>query len=154
MGSRNEIETYFTQPQAGTVLLYSAEEFVRARLTLRTAGPVAIGTREELAPVLSGRGIQLVPDDEYEVVIPAGQRLYIISEAVNRVNFTIEPIPWLEQIMRGMGGGFQRLSDLLSLIAGRKPEPLSQAASAGGRATPVSLPRTRPYESLLERFKR
>lgn len=150
---RNEIETYFTQPQAGTVLLYSAEEFVRARLTLRTAGPVAVGTREELAPVLSGRGIQLVPNDEYEVVIPAGQRLYIISEAVNRVNFTIEPIPWLEQILRGMGSGFQRLSDLMSLVAGRKPQPLADMPNGGG-ASPVSLPHTRPYENLLKRFSK
>jgi hypothetical protein len=95
---RTEIYTYFTIANGQTELLYSAENWVRAKLTLETAGPVAIGTSQNLEPVLSGRGRLLDTDLEYEAFLPRGTRLFIISETVNRVSVTIEPVPWLEQI--------------------------------------------------------
>lgn len=93
-----EIYTYFTIPDGQSKLIYSAESWVRARFTLETAGPVAVSTRQDLAPVLSGKGRLLPVDDEYEFIVPKGDRIFIIAEAINRVAFTIEPIPWLQTI--------------------------------------------------------
>jgi hypothetical protein len=95
---RTSIFTYFTKADGETQLLYSAENWVRIKLTLETAGPVAIGTAANIAPVLSGAGRLLDTDEEYEVYLPKGNRFYIVSESVNRVAVTIEPVPWMEQL--------------------------------------------------------
>jgi hypothetical protein len=71
---------------------------VRIKLALQTAGPVSVGTSASLAPALSGRGILLDPDVPFEAYLAKGTRFYITSETVNRVNVTIEPVPWLEQL--------------------------------------------------------
>lgn len=93
-----EIFSYFTVSSNETQLLYSAENWVRIKLTLQTAGPVAVGTKEQIAPVLSGAGILLDTDMPFEAYLSKGTRFYITSQTINRVNVTIEPIPWLEQL--------------------------------------------------------
>ena len=95
---RTEIYTYFTVPDGDTQLLYSAENWVRIKLTLETAGPVAVGQSATLNPVLSGRGRLLDTDVEFEAYLPKGTRLFVVSESVNRISVTIEPVPWLEQL--------------------------------------------------------
>lgn len=92
-----EIQNYFTRP-TGERLLYSAEGWVKIRLTLQTAGPVVVSTRQNVIPVFSGKGAQLVTNQEQEFPLTKGDRLYIAAEAVNRVMFIVEPIPWQEQI--------------------------------------------------------
>lgn len=94
---RTDIYTYFTEV-GGSRLLYSAENWVRIKLKLKTAGPVAIGTSAEITPVLSGHGILLDTNVDYEAYLAKGTRVFIASESVNRVNITIEPVPWLEQL--------------------------------------------------------
>ncbi len=94
-----EIFTYFTRPAAGTQLLYSAENWVRARLMLETAGFVDIATnRQNITPVGSGKGIQLPLNVEITFHLSKSNRIYIASTTVNSVRFIIEPIPWQEQI--------------------------------------------------------
>lgn len=78
--------------------LLVTDSWSRVRLTLRSAGPVAVGTLTALEPITSGKGILLQTDEPYETMLPGGTRLYIAAGAVNRVNVTIEPIPWMEQI--------------------------------------------------------
>lgn len=95
---RTEVYTYFTQPSGESELLYSAENWVRIKLTLETAGPVSVGTSAQIAPVLSGKGRLLDTSQEFETYIAKGTRFYITSETVNRVSVTIEPVPWFEQI--------------------------------------------------------
>ena len=109
---RTEVYSYFTRPTAETDLLYSAENWVRIKLTLETAGPVAVGTSHSLAPVLSGRGRLLDTGVEFECFLAKGTRFYVTSQTVNRISVTIEPIPWLEQISGDM-------AMMLGLIAGR-----------------------------------
>ena len=77
---------------------------MRVRLMLETAGPVAIGTRDDVAPPLSGKGI-LLPGGNVEVtiVLNKGDRLYSASTALNRVRFIAEPIPWMEQVSSMIG---------------------------------------------------
>ena len=95
---RLQIQTYFTQASATTELMYSAENWVELELKLETAGPVSVGTDANLAPVNSGRGQLLDTNSPLVIQMPKGTRLYVTSQTVNRINLTIKPIPWLEQI--------------------------------------------------------
>jgi hypothetical protein len=86
------IYTYFTEA-GDTRLLYSAQSWVQARLTLENAGPVSVGSDQNLVPVLSGKGILLPTNVEIEFYLSKGTRLYIAAEGVNRVKFIISPLP-------------------------------------------------------------
>lgn len=123
-----EIYTYFTDAPFGeSKLLYSAETWVRVELQLETPGPVAVSTRQDVVPVLSGKGVLLPPDGEpIKFILPKGDRVFIASESFNRVRFFIEPIPWLEQILfqieQGFGGTRGILGGLVrALVKSRKP---------------------------------
>lgn len=90
--TKTRMFTYFTI--AGeTKLLYSAETWVRANLFLEDAGPVSVGTDQNLAPVLSGKGILLPTNIERGFYLSKGDRIFILAEAVNRVQVVIEPLP-------------------------------------------------------------
>ena len=99
---RSEVSTYFTQV-GGNQLLYQAEGWVRLRLLLETAGPVAVGTRDDILPVLSGKGALLSRDVEMVFPLTKGQRIYITATAVNRVRRIIEPVPYAEQALHLTG---------------------------------------------------
>lgn len=115
-----DIFTYFTEPTGQSALLYSAETWVRIELQLETAGPVAVGTRQSVVPVLSGKGILLPPDGEpITFVMPKGDRLYVAAESVNRVKTIVEPIPWLQQILTHLDEGFGGLKGILGAVVRR-----------------------------------
>lgn len=98
-----EIFTYFTI--AGeTKQLYAASRWTFVRLMLENAGPVSIGTKAQLTPVLSGRGILLVTDEWVEFTLAPGNRLYIAADSLQRVKVVLEPFAWQEQILAAMGG--------------------------------------------------
>lgn len=93
--------TYFTTvPLDGTTpILYNGDRlWAKVTLLLETAGPVAVGTRADIGPVLSGKGRLLTQNVAFEITIAKTSRLYILSTALNRVAVTIEPVPWAEQI--------------------------------------------------------
>lgn len=102
--NRTDMYTLFTEV-GGTNLIYSAEQWVKITLRLETAGPVDVGMRQELTPVLSGQGTSLNADD-LVFTLAKGNRLYYAAAAVNRVRVVIEPIPWLESILRSVDVGF------------------------------------------------
>lgn len=94
-----QTRSYSQIVQAGpTRLLFTVENWSTVRLTLRSAGPIAVGTASDLMPLTSGKGILLVTDEPYVTVVPGGTRIYAAAGAINRLNVTIEPVPWLEQI--------------------------------------------------------
>lgn len=155
---RTWVTTFFTLGSIESELLYSAENWVRIRVSLQTAGPVAIGTVSEIVPVLSGKGIILDPDnDPWEAVLPKGARVYIASETVNRIDVTVDPIPWLEQMdldvvktqndIRDAVGKIG--ADIVAAIAALRsnapmPQPQRPAPAAPPvvpRAIPVRVPR-------------
>lgn len=158
---RTDIATYFTESTDKTQLLYSAENWVRVKLELKTSGPVAIGTSATLTPVLSGKGVLLETDELYEAYLAKGTRLYITSQTVNRVNVTVEPIPWLEQMnadnvnaeagvraaVLSVGG---QIVQLLSQLAGAMApgssaqQPAQQMPSARPLPRGMSIPRLTP----------
>ena len=101
--------TFFTTiPIAGqpdSTVLYTADRpWVRVTLILETAGPVAVGTKATITPVLGGAGILLPPPSVGGVGQPIvfnlakGNKLYIASTSVNRVKVQIDPLPWLQDI--------------------------------------------------------
>lgn len=113
--TKTRINTYFSVP-GETKLLYSAEGWIRIRLTLEDAGPVAVGTDQNLLPVLSGRGRLLPTNEEFHFTLSKGDRVYIAAEAINRVAFTVEPIPYLEsieKILTKIEGAFNVVLSLL-----------------------------------------
>lgn len=119
---KTDIFTYFTEATGASALLYSAEDWVRIELALETAGPVAVSTRESVTPVLSGKGILLEPDGEpIKFVMPRGNRLFIAAESINRVKVIIEPIPWLQQLLSQVEGGFTGLKGVMAAaLRGRR----------------------------------
>jgi hypothetical protein len=100
--NRSEFSTYFTKiPVMGepTPVLYSGDRlWADVTLTLETAGPVAVGNRSQITPVLSGRGILLETGVPLTFRIAKGSKIYIAATAVNRLKMFIQPIPWQEQI--------------------------------------------------------
>lgn len=94
---RVDMSTYFTKPTGRSEVLYRAESWVRIRLMLETAGPVSVGSRDNVTPVLSGAGILLPINVEITFPMTQGNRIFIAATAINRVRVIIEPIPWEEQ---------------------------------------------------------
>lgn len=134
----------FTTTLGESKLFYSADQWVRIKLTLETAGPVAIGIgRSDILPVLSGKGRLLTTDEEWEVYIPKGTRVYYAAENVNRVATTIEPVPWMEQlsmeIRRVAANVLASAAQLVGALGGAPPAP-----SGPPPTLPASLqPRTK-----------
>lgn len=96
-----EIYSYIAKPSLNgkTPVLYNADrQYAQVIVQLETAGPVSVGTRENLLPVLGGNGILLETGQPFEFFLSKGNRLYIASTSVNRVKVIIQPLPWLEQI--------------------------------------------------------
>lgn len=97
--SRSDVFSYFTKNDGQTYTIYNGDRrWVKVTLTLRTGGPVAAGTRENLGIVTSGQGILLNTNESDDFVIAKGTKLYVAASAVSRVDVKIEPIPWLEEI--------------------------------------------------------
>lgn len=103
--AKSSIFTYFTVP-GPTLELFAAPKWITVKLLLETAGPVAVSTKQQIGPTLSGKGQLLPTGQQLEFTLYKGDRLYIVCEAVNRVAVTIESIPWLEQILLTMRGKF------------------------------------------------
>ena len=82
-----------------TVLIYSADrQYAQVIITLLTAGPVAVSTKQQLTPVLSGKGSLLQTGVPFTLCLAKGQKLYGATTAISRLALTIQPFPWLEQI--------------------------------------------------------
>lgn len=100
--NRIQISTYFTKVlvdgQPPDVLYSGDRNWARVRVTLRTAGPVAVGQFSNLYPVLSGKGQTLQTGVPAVFDIAKGSKLYVAAQSVNRIDLAIEPYPWLETI--------------------------------------------------------
>jgi len=101
---KTDLYTMFTTAIGETREFYSAQSWVKITLRLETAGPVAVSTREQLLPVLSGLGT-LLSDEDLVFVLSKGNRLYYAAEAVNRIRVVIEPIAYGTEITRNQTHG-------------------------------------------------
>ncbi len=91
--------TRFTKGDGKSYQLYAASRWTMARLILETAGPVSVGTSDDITPVLSGKGTLLTTNIPFEIDLAPGNKLYIAAEAINRVKVTLTPYAWQEQIL-------------------------------------------------------
>jgi hypothetical protein len=89
---RTEIYTLTTDVLGQSQLFLTAESWIQVKLRLETAGPVAVSTREEIVPALSGKG-GLVNNDDMVFYLNLGDSLYYSAAAINRVRVIIEPVP-------------------------------------------------------------
>lgn len=96
--NRLEMSTYLTVA-GGTKVLYNGDRmWAKVTLTLRTAGPVAVGQNAQLTPVLSGKGQLLQTGVPTEFQVAKGNKLYVAATGVNPISVLIEAQPWLETI--------------------------------------------------------
>lgn len=128
---QTQIYTFFTNANGQTQEIYpgTPDHWVKARLQLETAGPVSVGTRDTLEPVLSGKGALLVPTngEAMPFILSPGDRLYAVAGSVNRVKVIIEPIPYAALIVR-------QISVLTDLIANTRH---SGGGPSGGSSVPA-----------------
>jgi hypothetical protein len=144
---RTDVYTYFTKKDGKTELLYSAENWVRIKLTLETTGPVAVGTVASLVSPTAGHGITLDTAVPFETYLAKGTRFYIIADAISRVNIVIEPIPWLEQIDFDTVTTERSVRDAVVDIGKSIVNAIS--ALRGGPQIPTSSPSPAPNDRKL-----
>lgn len=99
--------TFFTKavyPAGGEIIYNGDRNWVLLTFLLETAGPVVVGQRSKITPVLSGQGQLLITNVPKVMRVAKGTRVYIASTSVNRVQVSIEPLPWMEQITASLGG--------------------------------------------------
>ena len=138
-----EIYTYFTTADGNTHEVLAADGWTRVRLLLETAGPVAIGTRQTLAPLLTGRGRILPVGLEIELELKKGDRLYIIAGTVNRVSVTIQRIPYGDRVI-------SRIDQVRNAIASVIGAPSPDFVMTGPGIGPVS-PTPQPRGIVLSK---
>ena len=102
-GAELTTETYSYLAQASTngrsAVLYNGDrQYAQVTLQLETAGPVAVGQKQNLLPVLGGNGILLETGEPFVFYISKGNRIYVATTSLNRIKVIIQPLPWLEQI--------------------------------------------------------
>lgn len=137
--NHTEIYTLFTI--VGQQLFYSAENWVWVTLTLETAGPVAVSTRADVLPVLSGKGMILATNIPARFLLPKGDRLTIAANAVNRVNVQIEPYPFYDGIIQGMGTIVDAIRALVPSLASQLAQSVGVMASNAAKNVLGSLKR-------------
>ena len=135
---RTLMKTYLTVADGKTKLIYSTPKntFVKASVTLLTAGPVDVGTDQNISPVLSGNGASLITNEPLDFTLSPGNRLYIVSSTVDRVRLIVEPFAYLEQILEVSS----LMADLLS--GGNIAEEI-HVSRAKGDAVTTGAERTR-----------
>jgi len=101
--NRADLYAVFTKAE-GTSLLVSVPQWTKLTLRLETAGPVAVGTREQLDPVGSGKGRLLPTNEDVVVIIGPNTRFFYASTGFHRISVHIEAIPWLQSIFEAIKG--------------------------------------------------
>jgi hypothetical protein len=101
-----EIYTYIAKPPVDGQLpvLYNGDrQYAQVILTLETAGPVAVSTKQQILPVLSAKGQLLETGVPLSFFLAKGNRLWVAATSINRIKVTVQPIPWLEQFAGLLG---------------------------------------------------
>jgi hypothetical protein len=101
-----EIYTFFARPTTDGQLpvIYNGDrQYAQVYLTLETAGPVAVSTKQQILPVLSGKGQLLETGVPLLFSLAKGNRLWVATTSINRIKVTVQPLPWLEQFAGLLG---------------------------------------------------
>lgn len=109
---RTEISTFITKIGPTQVLYGGSRIWAQITVTLETAGPACVGTKSNLTPVLSGKGILLETLVPKTFTIAKGDALYVAANSISRIKLEVQPVPWLEQLagtLSGVGNAFSLL---------------------------------------------
>jgi hypothetical protein len=101
-----EISTFFARPtnDGQLAVLYNGDrQYAQVILTLETAGPVAVSTKQQILPVLSGKGSLLETGVPLSFTLAKGNRLWVATTSLNRIKVTVQPLPWMEQFAGLLG---------------------------------------------------
>jgi len=101
-----EISTFFARPSTDGQLavIYNGDrQYAQVILTLETAGPVAVSTKQQVLPVLSGKGQLLETGVPLTFTLAKGNRLWVATSSLNRIKVTVQPLPWMEQFAGLLG---------------------------------------------------
>jgi hypothetical protein len=115
------ISTFFARPTTDGQLavIYNGDrQYAQVVLTLETAGPVAVSTKQQILPVLSGKGQLLETGVPLTFTLAKGNRLWVATTSLNRIKVTVQPLPWLEQIAGLLGFITSGISGLVGRIRG------------------------------------
>ena len=96
-----EIYTYFAKPGETRRVYTGDRPWAIVTLTLETAGPVAVSTKQTITPVLSGKGALLRTGVPVAFTLARGDSLWIAATSVNRVSVSVTEAAWQEQILGG-----------------------------------------------------
>lgn len=89
-----EIFPFFTKADGVIRQLYTGDRtFAQVTLVLETAGPVTVSNKQV------GNGALLQTGVPYSRTFAKGTILYISATSINRISVSIEPVPWLEQVL-------------------------------------------------------
>jgi hypothetical protein len=101
-----ELYTYFAKPPVDGQLpvLYNGDRQLGIMiLELETAGPVYVSTKQQLLPVTSGKGRQLITGQPVSFPLSKGNRLWVATTSINRIAVIVHPDPWSENITGLLG---------------------------------------------------
>jgi hypothetical protein len=112
---------------------------------------VDVGTSENIAPVLSGKGLSLITNMEREFWLPKGARFYVTSQTINRLSVIIEPVPMLHQIALEIVNLGNRLVEAFAGF-GKTSAPGAAKTSSGKTAAEISCPT--PRRIFLPKLRR
>lgn len=147
--ARADMYTLFTTTLGASQPFFTADQWVKVKLLLETAGPVAVGTRSQITPVLAGKGLLLTTDVPFEIFLPRGTILYYAAESLNRVNVTVEPIPWAQQL----SGELRLITSAVGKAASAIVEALRQRAGQSAPPPPIAPPPVRPASKIARLTK-
>lgn len=127
MGTRKtEIKTLFFDASPQAIAIYNAVEDVRITLDLESAGPLRIGT----SSVLQAPNGRLMPTDRtVTFLLSAGTILYGYAVSPQRLAYSIEPVPYLMEILtaiKGVAGSISHSVQGVLALFGKAP-PRSRA---------------------------
>lgn len=127
----SETGTIFTFANGQEQQLYTGDRsWAQVTVMLESAGPVAVAFKQNFTPVLSGKGSLLITNIPRTFICAKGSRIWIAATSINRVQVTVEPLPWLEQLV-----GLQLESNAVegSVVAALRALPAQIAAALRGR---------------------
>lgn len=96
-----ELSTYIAKPPIDGQLpiLYNGDrQFAEVILELQTAGPVFVGTKQQILPLGSCKGQQLFTGQQVRYQLPKGNRLWVATGSISLIAVTIQAYAWLENI--------------------------------------------------------
>lgn len=110
----------FTDGTGVPARIYSGDRlWAIVTITLQTAGPVAVSPNPSMGTTGSGNGRLLTTNEPVEYTCGEGQSIYVQSTSPNRLALSIQPVPWIEQVvgyqMAGQGADHV-MSDQLAAL--------------------------------------